>query len=197
MTKTVDFYFDFVSPYSYLAGTQVEGLAERTGAEVNWIPFLLGGVFKATENRATLTPKGKGASMVFDLEMWSKHYNVPFMMNSNFPFSPISALRMAIAADEKGSLLAFSKKVFDACWAHNTDISDGETLVKLAGEAGLDGEKMLEMTKDQAIKDKLRANTEEAVSRGAFGAPTFIVDDKLFWGNDRILLLEKFIKGEF
>ncbi len=89
MSKTVDFYFDFVSPYTYLASTQMEGFAERTGAEVNWIPFLLGGVFKATENSAPMTVKGKGAFMMFDLEMWSKHYNVPFRLNSYFPFIPI------------------------------------------------------------------------------------------------------------
>ena len=108
MAAEVEFFYDFASPYTYLASTQMKGLAERTGAKIQWRPFVLGGVFQATENRAPFTVKAKALHMSADLERWGRLYGVPISMPTIFPMKTITALRMALAADREGAIVPFS-----------------------------------------------------------------------------------------
>lgn len=196
MSQEVEFFFDFGSPYTYLAVTQLGRLTEKTGAEIKWKPFLLGAVFKGSGNQSPAAVRPKIMHLMVDLQRWVKLYGVSFKMPSAFPINTITALRMALAAAEKDSVARFSGRVFRAYWEENTDISKDEILVGLAADEGLDGEALLARTKDQEIKDQLKANTDDAIKRGAFGAPTFFVGKEMFWGNDRLTMLERHLLGK-
>ena len=189
MQRTIDFFYDIGSPYSYLAATQVPRLAERTGAAVVWRPFLLGGVFKAAGNDMPARVPAKARWMLEDLSRWAKHYGVPFVFPPFFPPNTVRAMRACVAASRHGRVAEVSLALFRAYWCEGHDPS-GEAAIRAAAEgAGLDGGALFAATDDPAVKDGLRAATEEAVARGAFGAPSFFVGDALFWGNDRIELL--------
>lgn len=187
----VEIFFDFASPYSYLAATQIEAVAARAGGEVRWRPMVLGAVFKATGNDMPARVAAKAAHMVRDLDRWAKHYRVPFRMSSHWPMPTVAAERVCLVADEAGLAGPFALATFAAVWAEDRDINQTAELVRLAEAVGLDGPKALERAQAQEIKDRLRANTDEAVRRGVFGAPAMFVGDELFWGNDRLHFVEE------
>jgi len=188
---TLEFFYDFVSPYSYLASTRIEDLAARTGADLRWRPFLLGGVFKATGNRAPIETVAKGRAMWIDLERWSSRMEVPLRRPTTFPFSPILALRAALAAPPE-ALPALSHAVFRAAWADGRDIAAPAVLGAILGEAGLDGAALVAAAPGQ--KEALAAQTQEAVDRGAYGAPSLFVGSELFTGNDRLDFVEEALR---
>ncbi|MGM0555250.1 MAG: 2-hydroxychromene-2-carboxylate isomerase [Myxococcota bacterium] len=193
MSDTVEFFFDISSPYSYLAATQVDDLVERTGADVAWKPFLLGGVFKMTGNQMPAAVRAKASYMLEDLHRWAEYYDVPFVMNSHFPVNSLYAQRALLAARERkpGSLQPFARALFDACWVQDRDISQTSEVAVIADSCGLDGEAILADIQHDRLKDELKSLTSEAVDRGAFGAPTFFVGEQMFWGNDRLHFVEE------
>jgi 2-hydroxychromene-2-carboxylate isomerase len=190
---TLEFFYDFTSPYSYLASTQVEAAAARAGAAVRWRPFLLGGVFKATGNRAPLETPAKGRHMLVDLQRWARRLGVPLRFPGTFPIPTVLALRCALAAEGEGKLVPFSQAVFRAAWADEQDVSSPEVLAGLADDVGLDGTTLLPAA--PGFKEALIRQTNEAVERGAFGAPTFFVGDELFVGNDRLDFVEEALQA--
>ena len=192
--KTIEFFWDPASPYTYLAATQIDAQAQRCGAQVNWRPFLIGKAFEATGNKPPVTVPAKGKYMSRDLRMWAKHYGVPFWFPRVFPVNSVAALRIACALPPEQAG-AWALAVMSLYWTKDADISQPDTLKAVAASLGLDGEALLAATQDQAIKDRLRANTDEAIQRGVFGAPSFFVGEQMFWGNDRLVLLEEFLNG--
>jgi 2-hydroxychromene-2-carboxylate isomerase len=190
---TLEFFYDFVSPYSYLSSTRVEALAARTGATLRWRPFLLGGVFKATENRAPLEVPAKGRHMWIDLERWGRRLGVPLRRPDPFPFSSILALRTAFAAEAAGKLVPYTHAVYRAAWADGRDVANPEVLAAIASEAGLDGAALVAAAPDYKVA--LLKQTQDAVDRGAFGAPACFVGDQLFIGNDRLDFAEEALRG--
>jgi 2-hydroxychromene-2-carboxylate isomerase len=190
---TLEFFYDFVSPYSYLASTRVEDVARRAGATLRFRPFLLGGVFKATGNHAPLETAAKARHMWTDLERWSRRLGVPLRRPQTFPVSSLLALRAALAADKKGALVPYTHAVFRAYWAEGRDVASPAVLTAIVNEAGLDGAALVALAPEH--KAALAANTEEAVARGAFGAPTFFVGDDMFIGNDRLDFVEEALRG--
>lgn len=196
MSKTVDFFWDPASTYSYLAATQIEALARRCDAQIHWKPFLLGKVFEATGNKMPAALPSKGKYLFRDARMWAKLYGVPFRFPKLFPLNSVLASRACLAAANHGKGVEFSLALLKAYWADGQDPSQPEVVSAIAESVGLDGAALLAATQDPAVKDALRANTEEAIRRGAFGAPTFYVDEEMFWGNDRLALLEAYLKGE-
>jgi 2-hydroxychromene-2-carboxylate isomerase len=196
MAKTVEFFFDYASPYSYLACEQVEAIAQRTGAELRWRPFLLGAVFKATGNVPPVNNAHKAAYLAKDLLDWTRYLGLPdFRLPDSFPINSLKANRLALVAAEKGRIVPLSHATFRAAFAEGKDISDPQVLEGLARTAGLEPAAALALTDNQEIKDALRRNTEEAVARGAFGAPTFFVGDAMFFGNDRLMFVEQALKA--
>lgn len=193
--KTVDFFFDFSSPYSYLAATQLPALAARTGATIHYRPFVLFAVFKAAGNDMPAKIPMKGAYLFKDLERWARHYGVPFRFSSHFPSNTIKAMRLVHVAADHGKAEAFTQAAFRAIWAEDRDLASPETLADLARSVGLDPEAALAAIETPAIKDRLRADTDAAITRGAFGAPAIFVGDELFWGNDRLHFVEEALKG--
>ena len=193
--RTIEFFWDAASPYTYLAATQIEPLAARAGVGLVWRPFLLGKVFEATGNRMPAAVPAKGKHLFRDVQRWAQHYGVPVAFPKVFPVNSVLALRAGIAASAQGKGSEFALAVMRAYWADGSDIGQPETVSAAAVAVGLDGPALLLRAQEQAVKDQLRANTEEAVKRGAFGAPTFFVGEQMFWGNDRLVLLEEFLRG--
>lgn len=193
--KTVEFYFDFSSPYSYLAATQLPELATRAGAKIEYRPFVLAAVFKATSNDMPAKVAAKGAYMLKDLERWAEFYGVRFKFSSHFPANTIKAMRLVLVADEQGKAASVVQGLFRAMWAEDRDINDPVVLGDIAEKAGLDPAEALAAIEKQPIKDRLRAYTDAAIAKGAFGAPAIFVGDELFWGNDRMDFVERALKA--
>ena len=197
MTQSIDFYFDIGSPYSYLAATQIPGLAKRTGASVRWRPFLLGGVFRETGNNMPASVPAKARWMLSDMKLWSAHYGVPFQMSSHFPLNTLPTQRALLAAEQihgHDEMVSLAMSLYQAYWVNNQDVSQPEAIHQSATACGLDADAILAGCADPIIKKALIDTTAEAVARGAFGAPAFFVGDQLFWGQDRIPLIESFLR---
>jgi 2-hydroxychromene-2-carboxylate isomerase len=190
---TLEFFYDFVSPYSYLASTRVEAIAARTGATLRWRPFLLGGVFKATGNLAPIETPAKGKQMWIDLDRWSRRLGVPLRRPDTFPFSSILPLRAAFAAEAAGRLVPYTHAVYRAAWADGREVTRPEVLAAVATEAGLDGAALVAAA--PAHKEALMRQTQEAIDRGAFGAPSCFVGEQLYTGNDRLDFVEEALRA--
>lgn len=190
MAKQVEFFFDYVSPAAYLAYTQLPKIAERTGSELIYKPFLLGGVFKATGNSAPMTVPAKGAWLIKDLARCAARFDVPFTLNQFFPINTIQLMRGAVWARENGFLEAYSKVMFEAMWVESKNLNNPEVVSEVLQSMDIAADDFLAAVNDQAVKDGLKALTEEAVSRGAFGAPTMFVGEEMHWGQDRLEFVE-------
>jgi len=189
----LEFFFDYGSPYSYLADSRLPALAERTGAELTYRPMLLGGVFKATGNQSPAVQpcEAKRAYGFLELRRWVAHLGVPFEGNPHFPINTLLLMRTAVAAQRAGVFEPFHRAVYPAFWAEGENLGEPEVVGRVVEKAGLDARALLEAAGSPDVKAELRAATEEAVARGAFGAPTFFVGDEMFFGNDRLDFVER------
>ncbi len=192
MSRTLEFYFDLGSPASYLAHTQLPGLAKRTGARIEYRPMLLGGVFKATGNRTPLEVPAKGRHLMEDdLPRFVRRYAIAFAYHPDLPINTLGLMRGALVAEEEGCFEAYVEAIFRGMWVDARDMADAETVAEVLAAAGLDAGRLFARVQEQAIKDKLIACTEEAVSRGVFGAPTIFVGQEMFFGQDRLDFVEQ------
>ena len=182
MSARLEFFYDYVSPYSYLAN---KGLKEFDGDRIRYRPMFLGAVMKATGNSPPAYVEAKGNYLRRDIPRWAARYDVPFRFNSVFPQNTLAALRLAIVSQHRGTFTKLHDRLFDAMFVDDRDLSDAATLRALLDDAGLDADEYLAAADSDAVKDELRANTDEAINRGAFGAPTIFVGDEMFFGNDR------------
>ncbi len=191
MSKIVEFFFDYGSPSTFLAYTQLGRLEKNTGATVVHRPLVLGAVFKATGNTSPLACAAKKKWMLTDLKRFAARYDVPFTMNPHFPLNTLALMRGAIVAGRESCLTDYSDAVFKAIWEKEVDLSDPENIQDMLMAAGLEADMFMREVNDPAIKDKLKAVTEEAIERGVFGAPTFFVGDQMFFGQDRLDFVEE------
>jgi 2-hydroxychromene-2-carboxylate isomerase len=189
--RSLDFWFDYTCPYAYLGSTQARALAARMGAELRYRPLLLGGVFRANDTPqklfATLS-KAKAAHNTADMARWAKRFGVTLTMPPNHPIRSVEALRATLATGIDPRVIdAF----YRAYWVDNADISDRAIVAKVVAETGHDAERVLAAIDTAAIKDDLRARTDEAIALGIFGVPSWVVDGvHLHWGQDRIHFVE-------
>jgi len=193
---SIELFFDIGSPYSYLCATQIGGIAAKHECDVRWRPFLLGAVFKAAGNDMPARVPAKARWMLQDLAMWAAHYGVSFSFPSLFPVNSLKAMRACAFAESKGKTREVATSLFAAYWTQGADPSSEGALRQASAAAALDPAEVLAEIETQPIKDALRASTEEAVSRGAFGAPTIFFGDTMLWGNDRLLLLDELLANE-
>lgn len=190
MGKKLEYFFDYVSPYSYLADSQVPALVARTGAELVYRPFFLGGVMQASGNAPPATVAAKGKYMFADIARWLDRYGLELKFNPHFPVMTVKPMRAALVALDQGVFPPFHAALFRAMWRDEKNVGDAAVLAEVLAGAGLDAEKILGRIGDDDIKERLKVNTAEAVERGAFGAPTFFVGEEMFFGNDRLDFVE-------
>jgi 2-hydroxychromene-2-carboxylate isomerase len=196
MSTQLDFYFDFGSPTAYLAYMRLKQLQQQYDLEVVYKPMLLGGVFKATDNASPVTIPAKGKYMSeHDLPRFAKRYGVELDFNPFFPINTLYLMRGVFAARKLNCLLTYLDAVYKAMWVDRKNMGDLEVVAEVLSSAGLDSQALLEATQEPEIKQALIAATEEAVSRGAFGAPTMYIGDEMFFGQDRLDFVEERLRS--
>ncbi len=193
---TLEFFFDCSSPWTYLAFTRIQPIVARVGANIVWKPILVGGVFNAVnrdvyERRANPDPR-KAAYSAKDLQDWARLAGLKIIMPPPvFPVRATLAMRCALAAQDEGKVVEFSRSCFEAYWSDSQDISLPEIIKTVCAQAGLSGDRILERSQTPEIKDRLRANTDDVIARGGFGSPTLFVNGSdMYFGNDRMELVE-------
>jgi 2-hydroxychromene-2-carboxylate isomerase len=198
MTKSVEFFYDFTSPTAYLAWARLPQITERTGAKLIYRPMFLGGVMQATGNRPPGTVEAKGRWMREDLARWAKRFGVEFRMNPHFPMMTLMVQRAACGWIDRPDFERYLAAIFNAAWKDGHNIADKAELEAIVSAAGFDPVAFFAAAEDPANKEKLKANTEEAVSRGVFGAPTFFVHgaggEEMHFGQDRLDWVEEALK---
>ena len=186
--KTLEFFFDFGSPASYLAYTQLPKTVAETGCTLLLRPMLLGGVFKATGNSSPVSVPAKGRWMLSDLPRWAQRYGVMFAFNPAFPINTLTLMRGAAGLQlrQPERLTAYCDAVFNALWQQQQNLGDPAVLATVLAAAGFEADAFAALTADPEVKAALVSGTEEAVARGVFGAPTCFVGDAMFFGQDRL-----------
>lgn len=197
MPKTLEFFFDFGSPTAYLASTQLPAIAAHAGVALQWRPMLLGGVFKATGNASPVTVPAKGRWMFGDLQRWARRWGVPMQFNPHFPINTLTLMRIATGLQLREPSLfdRYVSATYGAMWVAPRNLGDAEVLAAWLAEAGFDASALLGLAADAEVKARLVATTEEAVARGAFGAPTMFVGDEMFFGQDRLDFVREALAG--
>lgn len=197
----MEFYYDLVSPFSYLAHSQLGKLREEHGAEVELRPMLLGAVHEEAGIQAPIRTPAKARYNLRDIHRWADYYGLPLQFPDPFPFRTLKTMRAAVLCGERGMLEAFTDEAFRLYWEEGgapkgvEEADEDVPVAEVARRIGADPQEVLEGAATPEIKEKLRAETEEAVERGVFGAPTFFVDGEMFWGNDRLHFVEAALEG--
>ncbi len=182
MTKNIEFYFDFISPYTYLGHKRIEN--EGAGIKFNYKPILLGGLHKLWNITPQAYIEPKKEFMIMDCEMVSKKFKIDFIFNSKFPLNTIKLMRGCLIL-ENDQLKKYIELVFDAYWKNNEDITDNKVLSKILNQIDIKLEEFIEKIEKNDIKEKLKELTSDAFKKKIFGAPTFVINNKNFWGQDR------------
>jgi 2-hydroxychromene-2-carboxylate isomerase len=196
----VEFHFDFGSPNAYLAHLLIPQIEKRTGTPFEYVPVLLGGVFKLTNNRSPMESfqgvKNKLEYQRMEMQRFIRRHGITrFAMNPFFPVNTLTIMRGAIVAQMEGVFARYVEEVFRHMWAEPKKMDDAAVARAALDGSGLDGARLIAMTQEPAVKDRLLANTQKSVDRGAFGSPTFFVGDEMFFGKDRMLDVEEEILG--
>ena len=195
MAGAIDFYFDFSSPYGYLAAEMIEDLGQRCGRAVNWHPMLLGVVFKSTGGQPLTLAPMKGPYSELDMRRSAAFYGVPFNMPSVFPIATQNPARAVLWMQQHHPAQAkqFTLELYRAFFRSNRDISKLDVVGDVAAGLGFNATDVIAAAQSDDIKNQLKANVEAAISRGVFGSPFFIVDNEQFWGADRLPMLERWL----
>jgi len=194
MGKKLEFFYDCSSPWTYLAFSKIEDVARRHNADLIWRPILVGGVFNAVNPSVYETRerpvKPKARYYAKDLQDWAHLYGLKIGQPTVFPVNSVKAMRGAFVAHEHGKISPYSRCVFEQYWGENRDISKDESLRDIVKMVGLDEKEYFSKIASPEYKDKLKHNTDELIERGGFGSPTMFVDGDMFFGNDRLMLVE-------
>ena len=194
MGKKLEFFYDCSSPWTYLAFAKIEDVARRHDADLIWRPILVGGVFNAVNPSVYETRerpvKPKARYYAKDLQDWAHLYGLKIGQPTVFPVNSVKAMRGAFVAHEHGKISPYSRCVFEQYWGEDRDISKDEVLRDIVSKVGLDEKEYFTKIASPDYKDKLKRNTDELIERGGFGSPTMFVDGEMFFGNDRLALVE-------
>jgi 2-hydroxychromene-2-carboxylate isomerase len=200
--KSVEFYYDLVSPYSYLAYGRVGRICEVNGAELILRPMLLGAVHKAVGLQAPIEIRPKASYQAQDIRRWAQYYGLPLEFPDPFPFRTLKTMRAAMFLQEREELGAFTKEAFALYWEEGgapgglQETDEDAPVSTVAARIGVDPEEALSGAASPGAKQALKVATSEAVERGVFGAPAFFVGDEMFWGNDRLHFVEAALQQE-
>ena len=200
--KSVEFYYDLVSPYSYLSYGRVGSICEESGAELILRPMLLGAVHKAVGLQAPIEIRPKARYQARDIRRWAEYYSLPLRFPTPFPFRTLKTMRAAILLQERGELQAFTREAFALYWEEGgapgglKESDEDGPISSVARRIGIDPDEVLSGAASPEAKQALKGATSEAVERGVFGAPAFFVGDEMFWGNDRLHFVEAALRQE-
>ena len=186
MNKFFDFYFDFISPYAFIAHNKIIKLENNYKFKINYSPILLGGLHNLHEIKAPAFIPSKAKFMIRDCKMVAEKNKIKFKFNSYFPIRSLNLMRGVLVAEEDGIKDQYINKIFNAIWSDGLNLNDEEVLTKVLKNIDINPKTFLLRAQSQNIKDQLRVKTNEAFKKGVFGAPTFVVKDKIFWGQDRL-----------
>jgi 2-hydroxychromene-2-carboxylate isomerase len=195
--KTVEFYYDLVSPYSYLAHREVSRICDEHGAGLSLRPMLLGAVHNAVGLQAPIETEAKARYQARDIRRWAEHYGLPMDFPEPFPFRTLKTMRAAMFLEKRGELEAFTREAFALYWEEGgapkglREADEDGPVSEAARRIGADPDEVLAGSSAPEAKEALKEATGEAVERGVFGAPAFFVGDEMFWGNDRLHFVEK------
>jgi 2-hydroxychromene-2-carboxylate isomerase len=198
MSKTPQFLFDVGSPNAFLSHEAIPAIEQRTGARFEYVPVLLGGIFKATNNKSPVETlagvKNKPEFMALETERFVRRYKVePYVRNPFFPVNTLNLMRAAIAAQLEDVFEKYVEAAFHHMWREPKKMDDPEVAVKAFNASGLDGAKLLARAQEGEVKARLIANTQDAVERGAFGSPTFFVGKEMFFGKEQLREVEEML----
>ena len=186
MSKFIDFYFDFSSPYAYIGYKEIKKLEKKNPFKIKFMPIFLGGL----HNAAGITPAAfirlKSKYMIEDTKLVSKKKNISFHFNSYFPIKTVNFMRGVLIAEKDNSEKNFIEKIFNAIWMDGLNMNDPIVINKVLKNIDLNPEIFLKKVSDQKVKDKLRKLTDDALKKKIFGVPAFVVNKKMFWGQDRL-----------
>ena len=196
MAAPIEFYFDFSSPYGYIASRRVDAIGAKFGREVTWRPFMLGAVFKVAGTLPLTQYPLKGEYSKHDFARTARLYDVPFNMPAKFPIATMAAARgfYWLEANQPAKAKPFARAAYQAYFADGCDISDPTVLSAVADESGVDAPTMLAGTQAPEIKERLKAVSAEAIERKVFGSPFLFVDGEPFWGADRLDMAERWLE---
>jgi 2-hydroxychromene-2-carboxylate isomerase len=188
MKAILEFWFDLGSNYSYLAAMRIEQLAQRSGVEVRWRPFMLGPIFTQLgwSSSPFVVQKEKGEYVWRDMQRMAAKYGVPWLKPTTFPRAAVYPMRVAVAHQDEPWVPSFCKAMFALNFAHDADINSNETCERVLTRLGQDGARLVAQAQEAEMKNRLRVQSEEAQARKIFGAPTFFAGMEMFWGNDRL-----------
>jgi len=199
-SNCIEFYFDCSSPWTYLAFVEILPLSQRQNVEIIWKPILVGGVFNSVNQDVYQFRENPNILKLDysanDLNLWAKHRDINISKPNIFPVNSVKAMRGCLFAMQKNCLPLFAQKVFDAYWGRGLDISNESIIVEIAEEAGLSPQAFKQYIYSQEAKDLLMSNSAELIEKKGFGSPTFFYRDLMFFGNDRLHLLEEVIRKE-
>lgn len=195
----IDFYFDCSSPWTYLAFHNVQPMAARLNVEIDWKPILVGGIFNTVNPSVYEGRKApvrvKARYHLKDMQDWARLAGLPIKFPpSVFPVNSVQIMRACIALKAEGKLADFARAAFEIYWGEDKDISDKAVFHEICARADVEADSLLERVQTFEIKDALRANTDDLMSRGGFGSPTMFVGDYMYFGNDRLVLVEEAVK---
>jgi 2-hydroxychromene-2-carboxylate isomerase len=195
MAEPIDFYFEFASPYGYLASTQIDALAGRHGRSVAWHPIMLGAAFKETGARPLTQTPLKGPYLLHDVPRFARLLGVPLRLPPVMPMNSLAASRVCVWLEEDSADQAKSlaRALFHAHWGEGRDLGAPEAVADVAATLDIERDDVLAAVADQRIKDRLKEQTQAAIGRGVFGSPFIFVDGEPFWGADRLPQIEAWL----
>jgi 2-hydroxychromene-2-carboxylate isomerase len=196
MANPIDFYFDFSSPYGYLASTRIEAVAAKHGRNVTWRPHLLGAVFKINGQQPLASIPLKGVYTAHDLARSARLLKVPFKLPTKFPVGATAPSRAFYWVSDRDPALAkrLAQALYHAYFAEDRDISSPEVTANIAAKAGVDRAALAQALEDPAVKERLRSEVDAAIERGVFGSPYIVVDGEPFWGADRLDQVDRWLE---
>jgi 2-hydroxychromene-2-carboxylate isomerase len=193
--KVVDFYFDFVSPYAWLAAHQLGAVRECAEVRFRYVPVLFAGLLDHHANVGPAEIPAKRRYTFVDAQRWAMHLGLEFKSPPAHPFNPLKPLRVTSAVEDERARERLAVALLDAAWSAGRDITSDAVIKEVASSAGADGNELLRRAQSEEIKQRLRQQTEGAVGAGVFGVPSFVVDREIFWGNDRLPFLQAHLQG--
>jgi len=186
MIKSFEFYFDFASPYTFLAHKQIIKIENENSIKIKYMPVFLGGLLKEAGIKANVDIPIKGKYMIKDCKLCAEKHNIQFKFNNYFPIITLNLMRCSLVAEKKGFGQNFINKIFDAIWKDGLDLNNNNIVEKFLKDLDIDPKIFLNEALDFKVKDELKKRTYDAYSKGVFGTPTFMINNKIFWGQDRL-----------